>query len=91
LRISTFRNVGPLARPEGGRSWYPAASEPAQVLQALADDPGVCGGSAYAHSARLLDKVYASAVRRRERLIGAALREFDAALEWVVMSSGEPD
>ena len=33
-------------------------------------------------------KVYASAVRRRERLIGAALREFDAALEWAAMSSG---
>jgi hypothetical protein len=27
-------------------------------------------------------KVYASAVRRRERLIGVALREFDVALEW---------
>lgn len=33
-------------------------------------------------------KVYASAVRRRERLIGAALREFDAALEWAAMGSG---
>jgi integrase len=35
-------------------------------------------------------KVYASAVRRRERLIGVALREFDAALEWAAMGSGEP-
>lgn len=35
-------------------------------------------------------KVYASAVRRRERLIGAALREFDAALDWAAMGSGEP-
>lgn len=34
-------------------------------------------------------KVYASAVRRRERLIGAALREFDAALDWAAMGSGE--
>jgi integrase len=33
-------------------------------------------------------KVYASAVRRRERLIGAALREFDAALDWAAMGSG---
>jgi hypothetical protein len=33
-------------------------------------------------------KVYATAVRRRERLIGAALREFDAALEWAAMGSG---
>ncbi len=27
-------------------------------------------------------KVYARALRRRERLTGAALREFDAALAW---------
>jgi hypothetical protein len=33
-------------------------------------------------------KVYASAVRRRERLIGVALREFDA-LEWAAMGGGE--
>ena len=36
-------------------------------------------------------KVYASAVRRRERLIGVALREFDAALDWAALGSGEPD
>ena len=35
-------------------------------------------------------KVYASAVRRRERLIGVALREFDAALDWAAIGSGEP-
>ncbi len=35
-------------------------------------------------------KVYASAVRRRERLTGVALREFDAALVWAAMGSGEP-
>lgn len=35
-------------------------------------------------------KVYANAVRRRERLIGAALRELDAALDWAAMGSGEP-
>jgi hypothetical protein len=29
-------------------------------------------------------------VRRRERLIGVALREFDAALKWAAMGSGEP-
>lgn len=33
-------------------------------------------------------KVYARAVRRRERLIGAALREFDVALDWAAMGSG---
>jgi hypothetical protein len=36
-------------------------------------------------------KVYASAVRRRVRLTGVALREFDAALEWAAVGSGEPD
>ena len=35
-------------------------------------------------------KVYASAVRRRERLIGVALREFDAALDWAAMGNEEP-
>lgn len=35
-------------------------------------------------------KVYASAVRRRARLTGVALREFDAALEWAALGSGEP-
>jgi hypothetical protein len=33
-------------------------------------------------------RVYASAVRRRERLIGVALREFDAALDWAAVGSG---
>lgn len=33
-------------------------------------------------------KVYASAVRRRERLVGEALSEFDAALDWAAMDSG---
>jgi hypothetical protein len=33
-------------------------------------------------------KLYASAVRRRERLIGVALRESDAALEWAATGSG---
>lgn len=36
-------------------------------------------------------RVYASAVRRRERLIGVALREFDAALDWAAVGSGVPD
>jgi hypothetical protein len=35
-------------------------------------------------------KVYASAVRRRARLTGVALREFDAALEWAALGNGEP-
>src|SRR5262249_22357855 len=35
-------------------------------------------------------KVYASAMCRRERLFGVALREFDAAFEWAAMGNGEP-
>jgi hypothetical protein len=35
-------------------------------------------------------KVYARAVRRRERLVGAALREFYRAAHWAAMGSGEP-
>jgi integrase len=31
-------------------------------------------------------KVYAKAVRRRERLFGAHLEAFDAALQWAAMS-----
>jgi hypothetical protein len=33
--------------------------------------------------------VYASAVRRRERLTGATLKEFDRALEWAAMGAIE--
>ena len=35
-------------------------------------------------------KVYATAVRRRERLTGPALREFDRALHWAALGSQEP-
>lgn len=34
---------------------------------------------------------YAKAVRRRERLSGAALREFDKALEWAEMGRIDAD
>jgi len=36
-------------------------------------------------------KVYASAVRRRARLTGVALREFNAALQGAAVGSGEAD
>jgi integrase len=36
-------------------------------------------------------KVYARAVRRRDRLSGEHLRAFDAALDWAAMGSGETD
>ena len=35
--------------------------------------------------------VYASAVRRRERLTGARLREFDTALQWAAMDRNTPE
>ena len=35
-------------------------------------------------------KVYARASRRRDRLSGEALRQFDLALEWAVMGRIEP-
>jgi hypothetical protein len=35
-------------------------------------------------------KVYTSAIRRRERLVGVALREFDHALHWALMGTS-PD
>jgi hypothetical protein len=35
-------------------------------------------------------RVYARAVRRRERLTGAALLEFDRALQWAEMGRIEP-
>ena len=34
---------------------------------------------------------YASALRRRDRLSGATLREFDRALEWAEMGRIEPE
>lgn len=34
--------------------------------------------------------VYASALKRRERLTGTTLREFDGALEWARIGSVEP-
>ena len=34
---------------------------------------------------------HGSAVRRRDRLTGATLREFDRALEWAVMGRIEPE
>lgn len=60
----------------------------ASVRFALGDDPVYVAAQLGHTEPGFSMKVYASAVRRRERLIGAALREFDAALEWAAMGSG---
>jgi integrase len=62
----------------------------ASLRFALGDDPVYVAAQLGHTEPGFSMKVYASAVRRRERLIGAALREFDAVLEWAAMGSGEP-
>jgi len=61
----------------------------ASLRFALGDDPVYVANQLGHTEPGFSMKVYASAVRRRERLIGVALREFDAALEWAAMGSGE--
>jgi integrase len=60
----------------------------ASLRFALGDDPVYVAAQLGHTEPGFSMKVYASAVRRRERLIGAALRKFDAALEWAAMGSG---
>ena len=60
----------------------------ASLRFALGDDPVYVAAQLGHTEPGFSMKVYASAVRRRERLIGAALREFDAALDWAAMGSG---
>jgi integrase len=62
----------------------------ASLRFALGDDPVYVENQLGHTEPGFSMKVYASAVRRRERLIGVALREFDAALEWAALGSGEP-
>ncbi|MBW8060732.1 MAG: tyrosine-type recombinase/integrase [Solirubrobacterales bacterium] len=62
----------------------------ASLRFALGDDPVYVAAQLGHTEPGFSMKVYASAVRRRERLIGTALREFDAALDWAAMGSGEP-
>jgi integrase len=62
----------------------------ASVRYALGDDPVYVGEQmGHADSGALSMRMYARAVRRRERLTGAALREFDRALEWARMGRVE--
>lgn len=62
----------------------------ASLRFALGDDPVYVAAQLGHTEPGFSMKVYASAVRRRERLIGAALREFDAALDWAAMGSEGP-
>ena len=56
---------------------------------ALGDDPVYISAQiGHKDSGELSRSVYASAFKRRERLTGATLREFDRALDWAVMGSG---
>lgn len=61
----------------------------ASLRFALGDDPVYVANQLGHTEPGFSMKVYASAVRRRARLTGVALREFDAALEWAAMGSGE--
>jgi integrase len=68
----------------------------ASLRYALRDDPiYVAEQMGHADGGALSMATYAKAVRRRERLSGAALREFDRALEWAQLvtdgSGGVPE
>jgi hypothetical protein len=58
---------------------------------ALGDDPVYVAEQMGHEDGAFSMRVYARAVRRRERLTGAALREFDRALEWAEMGRIEPE
>jgi len=62
----------------------------ASLRFALGDDPVYVAAQLGHTEPGFSMKVYATAVRRRERLIGVALREFDAALDWAALGSGGP-
>ncbi len=79
-----IRPIDEAATPHSLRRLY------ASLRFALGDDPVYVAAQLGHTEPGFSMKVYASAVRRRERLIGAALREFDAALDWAAMGSGEP-
>jgi integrase len=79
-----IRLIDEVATPHSLRRLY------ASLRFVLGDDPVYVAAQLGHTEPGFSMKVYASAVRRRERLIGAALREFDAALDWAAMGSGEP-
>jgi len=80
-----LRPIDEAATPHSLRRLY------ASLRFALGDDPVYVAAQLGHTEPGSSMKVYASAVRRRERLLGVALREFDAALDWAAVGSGEPD
>jgi integrase len=78
-----IRPIDEAATPHSLRRLY------ASLRFALGDDPVYVAAQLGHTEPGFSMKVYASAVRRRERLIGVALREFDAALDWAAMGGGE--
>lgn len=78
-----IRPIDEAATPHSLRRLY------ASLRFALGDDPVYVAAQLGHTEPGFSMKVYASAVRRRERLIGVALREFDAALDWAAVGSGE--
>ena len=63
----------------------------ASLRFALGDDPVYVAAQLGHTEPAFSMKVYARAVRRRERLTGPALREFDRAVHWAAMGSGEAE
>lgn len=73
--------IGQAVSPHSLRRLY------ASLRFALGDDP-VYVAQQLGHTEPAFSmKVYARAVRRRERLTGSTLREFDRALQWAAMGS----
>lgn len=71
-----IQQIDAAASPHSLRRLY------ASLRFALGDDPVYVAEQLGHTDPTFSIKVYARAVRRRERLTGAALREFDAALRW---------
>ncbi len=78
--------IGEAVTPYSFRRLY------ASLRFGLGDDPVyVAGQMGHADAGALSMSVYASALRRRDRLSGATLREFDRALQWAEMGRIEPE
>ena len=72
--------IGAAVTPYSFRRLY------ASLRYGLGDDPiYVARQMGHADAGGLSMSVYASALKRRERLTGTTLREFDRALEWAAM------
>ena len=76
--------IGEAATPHSLRRLY------ASLRYALGDDPVyVAEQMGHADAGALSMRVYARAVRRRDRLTGATLREYDRALAWAEMGRAD--